>query len=61
MLESTLFLAIREAIANGIPADQIRNGWRGIHSAAEANAKYMQPEQVQDFVDGHLRALGAIS
>ena len=61
MIESTLFLAIREALAHGIPADQIRDGWRGIHSAAEANAMYMEPEQVQDFVDGHLRALGVIS
>ena len=64
--QSTLFLSIKEALSHGIPASEIRKDWRGIKSVAEATAHdlsacHAAEEAVQDFVDGHLRALGEIA
>jgi hypothetical protein len=60
VIKSTLFLAIQAALADGIPVDQIKDGWRGIYKEASANVSQFSMEQAQDFVDGHLKALGLI-
>jgi hypothetical protein len=57
MLETLLFVAIRRSIADGLPIPSIRD-WEGLGTAPFDLLGYMERDQVQDFVDGHLMALG---
>lgn len=56
MLDTLLFVAIKRAIANGFSILSIRN-WEGLGEVPFDLLGYMERDQVQDFVDGHLIAL----
>jgi hypothetical protein len=58
MIESSLFLAIRDALSRGLNPNELTLDF-GVKKAVNDLAEFLSVEQVQDFVDGHLIALGA--